>query len=1173
MTRKVQTHQKAHTDAPDPLLPREHDPNVRQRIAADPENSAWVSASAGTGKTKVLTDRVLRLLLPRQDGRPGAPAHKILCLTFTKAGAGEMALRINNTLAHWAVAPQQDLDMALRDLLGQPPTPGEAAAARMLFAEVVDTPGGLKIMTLHSFCQSVLGRFPLEAGLHPHFKVLDEGQALALLQQACDETVAALLQEKSSPLQSAFFTIAKTVNENQFMEIMRSIAAERHQLAQILTAHFGLDGAYTALCKALGIKPGHNPQDVLLEGCSDRAFDREGLKNAAAILIAAKGKKDMARGNALQTWLQQNPSERAADFAAYRAHFLNKNGETQANLAGKALCDAYPDIAAILESEASRLQALLDKMQAADCAVLTHALLRLGHEIIKCYQRIKEGKSVLDYDDLVFTTLDLLKGRIKGRPAEGAGSWVLYKLDRGIDHLLIDEAQDTNPEQWQIIETLCDEFFSGINADSAQTRTLFSVGDQKQSIYSFQRASPAAFAHMKDFLSRKISAAGRRFEDVPMNISFRSAASILRAVDAVFAAQQMRAGLGPDEVQHHSFRTLAEGAAGRVELWPLVETEKLPEIDPWTPPVKVKEGTSGPAQLAANLARTIRGWLDSGEELPARGRNIQPGDILILLRTRGAFAGQIARALKSAGIPVGGVDRMILGEELVVRDLLAFAEFALLPADDLTLACILKSPQIGLDEDGLFDLAAGRKGTLWDALQKSPHTDIFVYLQHVIRQARTAHPFEFFNFLLHHPCPADKQSGLRAIRQRFGSDAIDLIDEFIDAVLRFEKAQIPSLQHFLHWQAREHIEIKREMAEAGGFVRIMTVHGAKGLQAPVVILPDTTRTSTHTPGRSDKRLLWPDKTGLSLPLWTPRKDDECRFYRHAMARLDERLEEEYRRLLYVAMTRAEDRLYVTGYKTLREPLESSWYFAIQAGLERLAEVERLPCGTLRLENVQTRDITMAHKEPPPETTAETLPLWLSRHAPAEPHPSTTRLLTPSRPEIAEPAVTTPLQTADNYRFRRGNLTHKLLQILPAIAPDKRKEAARHFTEHFGRDLPTGTRTSIVLETLKILEDSVFAPLFGPGSAAEVPVTGLTEDGEVVSGQIDRMLVTEKAIWIIDYKTNRPPPRDAKDVPKAYRAQLRSYAQTLAGIYPGRAIHTALLWTDGPMLMPIETKDV
>lgn len=1150
-------------------------PGDIQRRAAEPETSVWVSASAGTGKTKVLTDRTLRLLLPRADGRPGSPPHRILCLTYTKAAASEMALRVNRTLSAWATGDDAWLAGTLRDLLGRPANDAEIRAARRLFAGVVDAPGGLKIMTIHSFCQSILGRFPLEAGLTPHFTTLEESEAAGLLTRARDTVLAAAQARPDTPEGRALVRLAAEQSEEQFTALLRALTSERHQLDAIVRERGTADSFYAALCGALDIQPADTVENILSVSAADEAFDGTGLRRALDALLQAGGANNLKLAGPLQAFLESSRDERDCRALLKALTVTDKDTglprpKGQGYLGTKPANAIFAGCTDALTLEAERLIAMDEHMNACRCARLTHDLVILGRAIADAYQALKDRRAALDFDDLIHRALALLR-------QSDMAAWVLFKLDGGLDHILIDEAQDTNPEQWRIVEALTGEFFAGSGARDT-VRTLFTVGDEKQSIYSFQRAAPEKFDAQRRAYREKIESASLSWSEVPLNTSFRSAPALLDFVDAVFDAPGAKRGLGDAPVYHLSFR---HGHAGTVELWPVFKVAPPDKGDPWQPATEIRSSRKAASLLADHMAATIHGWIRDGEILSSRGRAIQPGDILVLVRRRSAFVTHLIRALKRHGVEVGGVDRMVLNDQLAVQDLLAVAQVALLPEDDLSLACVLKSPFIGFDDGRLESLALSRQPgeTLWDALRGSGEQAALAWIQERIGHAATGHPYEFFSRLLQSPCPGDPVSGLHAVGSRMGDEALDPLNEFLNRAMAFERTGIAALQLFLLAQTQGQAEIKREQEEAGGRVRIMTVHASKGLQAPVVFLPDTVLDRKN----QRNRLLWPDKTGLDVPLWSPRRDSDSRPYRAALARVQDREDNEYRRLLYVAMTRAEDRLYIAGYEGRNAGLPGGWYGMMRDAFDLFPETAVIdapaPAGVdtggagwqvRRLSNPQTAipkaDSVSASRHAAIESPRD-LYGWAYAFPPAEPNPP--RPLAPSRPSGPEPAARSPLAAGDRYRFRRGVLTHRLLQTLPLLPESAREQAALRFAAQPAHDLPPDVQRQIVAETLAVLDHPDFAPLFGPGSQAEVPVTGYVH-GRLVSGQIDRLLVTGDSLWIVDYKTNRPPPSHSEEVPDRYRGQLRAYADTLAQIYPGRTVRTFLLWTDGPRLMEVET---
>jgi len=1180
------------------------DPNESQRRAADPARSVWVGASAGAGKTKVLTDRVLRLLLPRDDGAPGTQPHRILCLTFTKAAASEMRLRLSARLSRWAVMKDEELAEEMRALLGRAATDEEHNAARRLFASVTDAPGGLNIMTIHAFCQSVLGRFPLEADLPPHFEALDDTAAAALLTRARNDVMTQARRTPESPMGRALHAVAAALAEDSFVRLTDSIISEGHQFSELLQQHGGLDGLHRTTCETLDLQPGEDEDTTLLAAGRNGIFDERGLRESCrAMAEHGTSATDHPAARAIQKWLDAQEDERAILWPSYVGAFLTQAGVPRKNISTKKPQAAFPDITHILDTEAQRVIAVEDKRKAARCAALTHALLLLGDHVRTQYIALKSMRAGLDFNDLIDKTLTLLEKR-------DMADWVMFKLDGGLDHILIDEAQDTNPEQWRIIAALCDDFFSGQGARENIGRTVFAVGDEKQSIYSFQRAAPEKFRAMRSFFSERIQAAKQILAQEDMNVSFRSVPAILKIVDDVFAANNVRAGLGPLPLAHESFRT---GQAGCVELWPLFVTPQKEKRDAWAPPVTVRTAQGGGAQLAEHIGTTIKDWLDSDEILPARGRPVQPGDIMILVRRRSAFVGQLIRALKTRGLPVGGADRMVLREQLAVQDLIAAAQFALLPADDLSLACLLKSPFIGWDDAQLEEFAWNRKGSLWQEIQNEADSIIVDYLRKIISRARHKdRPYEFFSALLQSKCPAKcpngTESGLYAITARMGAEALDPLEELLSTALAFEDNNIPTLQAFLLGFGQSDTQIKREQEEAGGHIRIMTVHGAKGLQAPIVILPDTARTTRAPAGDAGQRLLWPHKSGLPVPLWSPRKDSDCRLFTNTRATLDTQQDEEYRRLLYVALTRAEDRLYICGHTGRKKAIDESWYHYVARAMNALPDAVRIPFDHPSIEpstepGTESEQTAIRYEEPQtlPHKSAETPQVktmsrpanndmpdqrWLKTTAPIEARPQPD--ISPSRARSnaetdtsddkknnkgqniqKQPTAQSPLAGGDTYRFRRGLVTHRLLEHLPDIDAGQRQKAAELFVSRHAKDLPQEIRTAIISETMAVLENPAFAPLFGPGSLAEVPLTGIV-DGTTISGQIDRFLITENEIWIADFKTNRPPPADITGVSDAYRAQMKYYSDIVSKIYPKHKIRCFLLWTDGPRMMELDS---
>ncbi|MDB5406774.1 MAG: helicase, UvrD [Rhodospirillales bacterium] len=1132
---------------------------TRQQFhAADGGASVWVAASAGTGKTKVLTDRVLNLLLG------GSPPGRILCLTFTKAAAAEMANRINQRLAMWTIASDGALDQEIAALTGGLPDPALREQARRLFACVLDTPGGMKILTIHAFCQSLLRRFPIEAAIAPHFEVMDERSAGEILAEAREAVLVRARNGDDPELATALAEVTRYLAEESFAELLGGLTLERARL-QRLAEESGHDGLSERLHQLLGVAKGATVASILATACDEPPVDATVLREAVAVLLASDAPSDRKRGQRLANWIE-NQTGRVENFADYAAAFITGEGTIAKVLATKAIATRHPEIAAALLAEAQRVERVLAERGA--CALLhaTAAMMRLAGTLLEEYERHKALHAQLDYDDLILKTCALLE-----RP--GVAAWVLFKLDGGIDHILVDEAQDTNPEQWQVVRALAEEFFTGEGARAIR-RTVFAVGDAKQSIYSFQRADPREFLKMREHFRGRAEASSQpgdwRWRDIALGVSFRSTEAVLTAVDAVFAQPEAHGGVALDgaAIRHVAAR---HGHAGLVELWPSVEPDPAETPAPWEAPVTQRHRREPFVRLAEAIAAQIRDWLDSGEMLPSRDRPVRAGDVMVLVRRRGPFVAALVRALKQRDVAVAGSDRMVLTDQLAVEDLVALGQFLLLPEDDLTLAAVLKSPLYGIDEETLFDVAHDRgRRSLWDALRDkaSGHpvlTRVAEELGALLARADFVAPYELFADVL------ASRGGRREMLSRLGPDAADPLDEFLTLALAYERAHIPSLQGFLYWLTSGEAEVKRDLDQRGrDEVRIMTVHGAKGLQAPIVFLPDTLQAPTQSP-----RILW---TADGLPLWKPRSDLDAPAAQAARQIALAKRDEEYRRLLYVALTRAEDRLYVCGWQNRRSATPGCWYNLVGAGLAAAAEDFAFDNTALlgadgwagpgfRIAGEQTvkpRSDAYGTVVTPP---AVELPSWARAAPPAEPSPP--RPLVPSRPELAEPGSRSPLSASGGNAigFQRGLLVHRLLQILPDLPAAERRAAAARFLARPVHGLDPAAQDETAAETIAILEQPEFAALFGPNSQAEVPIVGLIGD-YALSGQIDRLVVSEDEVLIVDYKTLRPPPVDEAAVPPAYLRQLAAYRTAVARIYPGRDIRCALLWTDGPSLMAV-----
>jgi ATP-dependent helicase/nuclease subunit A len=1143
-----------------PLSP-EADRN--QSRASDPSASAWVSANAGTGKTAVLVRRSLRLLLA------GSTPESILCLTYTKTAAAEMQNRLLERLAVWATIGPGELTEDLMALLGRAPDEKELRDARRLFARALEAKGGLKIHTIHGFCERLLQRFPLESQVTPHFSVLDEREQALMRRAAFDTAVSLAAADNDSVIGRALGVVIALTSEGRVREVIDVVCGKRSEFARMMAYHKGRGDWPVA--EALALKRLFNvaehDEEVLSERLASVLTDDE--IDAALAAFAAFGSDKKVDNDADANLRTARASQGGTRTAALEPVFLTQDGKVRAQVCSKGFADEAPKTAARLIEAQAAFTELTDQLAHVRLAEASAAVLALADAVQADYERRKQAEAALDYDDLIVKTQNLLS-------RADAAAWVLYKIDGGIDHILVDEAQDTNPAQWAIIEALAIEFFSGRGATD-KLRTLFAVGDEKQSIYSFQGADPTRFGEVGRAFRQRAAALGLAWHEVPLNLSFRSTEPILQAVDRVFGRLPAADGLVWQEgasVQHHAFRT---GQAGLVELWEIEKQEKPEASEAFEPWNEESAGARSVDALCKRIAATIEGWIDN-EPLPAKGRKVRAGDILILVRRRDPFTTPMIRELKRLRVKVAGADRMKLMDQLAVQDLVALADVLLMPEDNLALAVVLKSPLFGFNDDDLFKLAHDRKGSLWTALKAKMNDDprfaaAAEKLSQWLGRADLLPPYEFFSELL----GADDQRLRKAMLTRLGPEAAEAIDEFLDLALNYDREAAPSLQGFVNQLRAGDVEIKRDMEQQRDEVRIMTVHGAKGLQAPIVILPDT----CMRPRLQGVRLYPVPRAGepadeVEHLVWPPAGHSNLAGIEDSKILVEQAERQEYHRLLYVAMTRAEDRLYICGWEGLQQRETGKvWYDLVKDGLDGLltSHVGADGKAVRRMKSAQAepaKDSSIAMEE----AVAAPLPKWAGTVAPRErarPKLAPSRLafgleggaegLAPEQPPLG------PLALSKEGRYARGRLVHALLQHLPEVEPEGQERAARAFVAARGTELAQQLKDEIVAESLAIVRDPTFAPLFQPGSLAEVPVVARIGAYDL-EGQIDRLVVVGDSLLILDYKTNRPPPKTIDEVARAYIAQLAGYRTALKGLFPGRPLRAALLWTDGPRLMEI-----
>lgn len=1100
----------------------------RQVAAARPDRSTWLSANAGSGKTRVLTDRVARLLLDRVD-----PQH-VLCLTYTKAAASEMQNRLFARLGAWAMLPDAKLEKEL-GALGRA-GPIDAAAlreARRLFAMAIETPGGLKIQTIHSFCAALLRRFPLEAGVTPQFAEMDERTAELLRAEITEEMAA-------GPDAACVLEVARHVAGESLAGLTAEIL--RHRTA------FAAAPDDAALARLFGLAEGTCAADIagrVFLGREGRLLDRLVAALSESGPTDRKAAAKLRRIAALDAGALPVLEDVFLTGAKTKEPFSAKIGSFPTKAGRENLAAEMPEI----EDWMRRVEAARGPRLALGALERTRALHAFAARFLPAYERAKARRGWLDFDDLILRARDLLTD-----PA--VASWVLFRLDGGIDHILIDEAQDTSPVQWQVIERLAQEFTSGEGARPDRWRTIFVVGDKKQSIYSFQGADPREFDRMRRDFAKRLDAVGTPLQTMEMEYSFRSAPAVLSVVDHTFAGGE-KSGFAPEQ----SHKAVKSDLAGRVDLWPVVPPPESQDKPDWQSPVDIRAADDPPVVLARRIAAAIRRMTDDNQPLPDSAceggfRAVEPGDVMILVRRRSALFHEIIRECKAQGLPVAGADRLKVGAELAVRDLAALLSVIATPEDSLSLAVALKSPLLGWSEAQLYDLAQGREQEhLWaelrDRAAEFPGT--MAMLRDLRDVADYLRPYDLLERIL------TRHDGRRKLLARLGAEAEDGIDALLAQAMTYETKAVDSLTGFLAWMETDDLEIKRQLDSAGNRIRVMTVHGAKGLESGIVILPDTGQRSLVLRDqvlRHGDRALWRTGRGESPPLI-----DEAA----EAARASEQAERD--RLLYVAMTRAETWLIVAACGDLGKSGDT-WYDKIAAGMRAAGAAPHVfeEGEGLRLERGRW-PATAPARPGAPASAAAALDDHFTCPAPA-PEPAEAPL-SPSDLGGAK-ALADERGLDEEAAKRRGRQVHRLLEVLPKLPrADWARSAASLLADD--PDAAAGEELALLLaETEKVLTKPALHPLFAADALAEVSLSAHVPalGGRRVHGTIDRLIVEDSRILAVDFKTNAAVPEHPRDCPEGLLRQMGAYAHALAGIYPGRRIETALVWTRTATLMPL-----
>ncbi len=1118
-----------------------------------PDSSVWVTASAGAGKTEVLTNRVLRLLI---DGtRPEA----ILCLTFTKAAAAEMATRIYDRLASFVQLEDTALATQL-DTLKAATDHDTLKRARSLFATTLEAHGGLKIQTIHSFCQSLLARFPLEAGLLPGFATLDERSDSVLQRDAINALLTEVIEGKDNTAKTDLERLAGQIDDEGLIKTLSKLAGKLDTVAN--GNGFLIDSMEARLRDVLGLPLSISATEYIESVRTNGQLDMERVRHVAKVWRQCTGKRRQEAAAKIDRWIAAG--EPYKHFDDFKSAFLTQKGIcfAQSQIEESSAVKYDPNIYDTVLKIASELQNIKKTLALLNWLPVATAANRLAFRLSTTLSTYKQNNRLISFADLIDKTAKLLKNPM--------AAWVLYKLDNKIQHILVDEAQDTNEDQWRILDGLSSEFYVG-QSSSEVVRTFFAVGDDKQSIFGFQGSEPDIFRQRGDAYALRTRQAGLAFDAVSLSLSFRSTWAVLKFVDANLK-HLANENLGSliDIPKHQANR---EAVPGEVILWPSINADQEDQVDalnddptPWRPPAE--------RTLAKKIAAQIKAWTEGDEpisiDIRGKRQRVRAGDILVLVRRRSDLMAALVSELKSAGVPVAGVDRMVLTKQLAVMDVLACIRFVLQPHDDLMLATLLRSPFLGWDEESLFKLAHPRTKdqSLWSALRDSANNaddrhsaKATAWTLDLLNAADRAPPYEFLMTLL------ETMHGRANLLQRLGMEADDPITMLLDAALEYEQAHVPSLQGFLYWLDSSEQQIKRDPDAPLDQVRLMTVHGAKGLQAPVVIIADCCGWLNDL---EKVVTVQAASQGERLPIWFARKENLAGPLEDEKQRDHAKEQAEYWRLWYVALTRAADRLYITGWHSKKKQPEEviTWYDIAKASFETMkAEtiVNNRWGDTLRVSNGMFPDTVETPDNKLSRAAQAPMPLWATTPPPAEHLPP--RPLQPSMLTSTETLLwDSPGGQMQSAARLRGQTLHTIFEIVPQLPAHERLTAARQIADRAG----FADAEAIAASATALMSDPAFAEVFNENALVEVSISALLDNGQVLSGRIDRLVVTDTMVLCIDYKTNLTVPDSIANVPIAYRHQLAAYHSALSRIYTGLKVQTAILWTSQPKLMVLPT---
>lgn len=1146
----------------------------QQLLASDPTSSAWVSANAGSGKTHILVLRVLRLLLANVN-----PA-TILCLTHTNAAAAEMSNRVFEIITEWSHLSDEKLFAEITKIQDKTPNKDDITRARQLLVKILETPGGWKAKTIHAFCEAIIQQFPLEANTTGHFSILDGDQAKKLIEEAKKSTLASIMSENNIKLKQAFNEILELTDEETLEPLICDIISNRNILNQFSCFADENGGEEVLLKKRFGLHPDEKYEKIYGELAQLLGIIQEDIKQYINLA------KEDERTNSFKKILKEKSIEEKFNFLSI--FFLTKDLSPRKYLLNKEMADKSPDLAKNLKNAQEEFIKIRDRLNTYKMLKATLASLILAKNLNKHHDELKKKYCFLDFEDLIFCTNDLLK-------KSEVSAWIRYKLDQEINHILIDEVQDTSLIQWEVIRSLTEDFFVGENAHS-HPRTLFAVGDEKQSIFSFQGAEPTRFFRERQINQQRITNAGNKFSIIQLPLSFRSTADILTAVDKVFSIPENAQGLSEDKepILHRSNRI---GHAGSVQIWEQVFSEKNSPPKDWIShfdSIQIESSKSIIAQRIANKIADIIGCdtvISNGKT-----RFIRADDILILVRKRTSFIKFMTRLLKNDHkISVSSSDKFILTDHLAIKDLMSLGYFVLSQEDDLSLAALLRSPIFNLSEDDLFEICAKRQKTetVFASLQRlandkiSSLRHIVEYINEIIYLAKSYSPYDFFTLIL------GAKNGRKLFVSRFGNEVIDVLDEFLDFALRNEQKSYHTMQEFISELENYPPTIKRKQYSNHNEVRIMTVHAAKGLESPIVFLVDDGSEFFNIRHIKGLQILPSTNDDPGIPIYIPQSHLHNHVVFNHIEYTKKTAREEYNRLLYVGMTRASDKLIIcscknkdkknSGSLNKSKTSQGTWYDMVYKsfdGDERVKEVKIktaankdewgalewcVPCDKSIIIEKEPAITELNQGDIIPKEIFESIPNDID----------TPYILNPSMLDTKDSPILRSLLSEDsagqNNFLKRGLIIHKILQVVFALPVEQRKQYVVSYFKKNSKFWPIQEYNNLVLSVTSLLENPTISQAVSYTSYAEVSVSGkvsFPKKDVLISGRIDLISISKKHVLIFEYKTHSYIPQGIEDIPLSHIAQLAMYKEILKVSYADKSFICLLIYVSKPKIFII-----